>query len=216
MKHIKFRILIIVWSSMILLFFAFAGILNIVLPSHFVSEAEDALEYEIDYQHYISNSNDESEDDSSDYYEEDSNEESTLQKKFESGYQDSYFTSDIYYIDVTDALNDKNTSEGNSLVGSNSTSLKSTYELTEWVKNHNISEEQIYTLQTDNGYYVFTVYEEPQNYDYWDDAESDENDSPVYLMYINIDHIVKYTRSLNWLISAIFLCAIVVMSIIGY
>lgn len=166
MKHIKFRILIIVWSSMILLFFAFAGILNIVLPSHFVSEAEDALEYEIDYQHYISNSNDESEDDSSDYYEEDSNEESTLQKKFESGYQDSYFTSDIYYIDVTDALNDKNTSEGNSLVGSNSTSLKSTYELTEWVKNHNISEEQIYTLQTDNGYYVFTVYEEPQNYDY--------------------------------------------------
>ena len=220
MKHIKFRILIIVWSSMILLFFAFAGILNIVLPSHFVSEAEDALEYEIDYQNYISNSNGESEDDSSDYYEEDSNEESTeestLQKKFESGYQDSYFTSDIYYIDVTDALNDKNTSEGNSLVGSNSTSLKSTYELTEWVKNHNISEEQIYTLQTDNGYYVFTVYEEPQNYDYWDDAESDENDSPVYLMYINIDHIVKYTRSLNWLISAIFLCAIVVMSIIGY
>lgn len=179
MKHIKFRISIIVWSSMILLFFAFAGILNIVLPSHFVSEAEDALEYEIDY-------------------------------------QDSYFTSDIYYIDVTDALNDKNTSEGNSLVGSNSTSLKSTYELTEWVKNHNISEEQIYTLQTDNGYYVFTVYEEPQNYDYWDDAESDANDSPVYLMYINIDHIVKYTRSLNWLISAIFLCAIVVMSIIGY
>ena len=63
---------------------------------------------------------------------------------------------------------------------------------------------------------MFTVYEEPQNYDYWDDAESDENDSPVYLMYINIDHIVKYTRSLNWLISAIFLCAIVVMSIIGY
>lgn len=214
MKHIKFRILIIVWSSMILLFFAFAGILNIVLPSHFVSEAEDALEYEIDYQYYnyIRNSNNESED----YCEEDSNEESTLQKKFESGYQDSYFTSDIYYIDVTDALNDKNTSEGNSLVGSNSTSLKSTYELTEWVKNHNISEEQIYTLQTDNGYYIFTVYEEPQNYDYWDDTESDENDLSVYLMYINIDHIVKYTRSLNWLISAIFLCAIVVMSIIGY
>ena len=80
MKHIKFRILIIVWSSMILLFFAFAGILNIVLPSHFVSEAEDALEYEIDYQHYITNINDESEDDSSDYYEEDSNEESTEEK----------------------------------------------------------------------------------------------------------------------------------------
>lgn len=221
MKHIKFRILIIVWSSMILLFFAFAGILNIVLPSHFVSEAEDALEYEIDYQHYnyIRNSNNESEDYSSDYYEEDSNEESTLQKKFESGYQDSYFASDIYYIDVTDttdASNDVSTSESNSLVGSNSTSLKSTYELTEWVKNHNISEEQIYTLQTDNGYYIFTVYEEPQNYDYWDDTESDENDSSVYLMYINIDHIVKYTRSLNWLISAIFLCAIVVMSIIGY
>lgn len=221
MKHIKFRILIIVWSSMILLFFAFAGILNIVLPSHFVSEAEDALEYEIDYQHYnyIRNSNNESEDYSSDYYEEDSNEESTLQKKFESGYQDSYFASDIYYIDVTDttdASNDESTSESNSLVGSNSTSLKSTYELTEWVKNHNISEEQIYTLQTDNGYYIFTVYEEPQNYDYWNDAESDENDSSVYLMYINIDHIVKYTRSLNWLISAIFLCAIVVMSIIGY
>lgn len=221
MKHIKFRILIIVWSSMILLFFAFAGILNIVLPSHFVSEAEDALEYEIDYQHYnyIRNSNNESEDYSSDYYEEDSNEESTLQKKFESGYQGSYFISDIYYIDVTDitdASNDESTSESNSLVGSNSTSLKSTYELTEWVKNHNISEEQIYTLQTDNGYYIFTVYEEPQNYDYWDDAESDENDSSVYLMYINIDHIVKYTRSLNWLISAIFLCAIVVMSIIGY
>ena len=139
MKHIKFRILIIVWSSMILLFFAFAGILNIVLPSHFVSEAEDALEYEIDYQHYISNSNDESEDDSSDYYEEDSNEESTeestLQKKFESGYQDSYFTSDIYYIDVTDALNDKNTSEGNSLVGSNSTSLKAVIDFMNGLKS---------------------------------------------------------------------------------
>ena len=82
MKHIKFRILYYCMVVNDFIFFRlFAGILNIVLPSHFVSEAEDALEYEIDYQHYISNSNDESEDDSSDYYEEDSNEESTLQKK---------------------------------------------------------------------------------------------------------------------------------------
>ena len=81
MKHIKFRYFDYCMVVNDLLFFAFAGILNIVLPSHFVSEAEDALEYEIDYQHYISNSNDESEDDSSDYYEEDSNEESTLTKK---------------------------------------------------------------------------------------------------------------------------------------
>ena len=197
MKHIKFRILIIVWSSMILLFFAFAGILNIVLPSHFVSEAEDALEYEIDYQNYISNSNGESEDDSSDYYEEDSNEESTeestLQKKFESGYQDSYFTSDIYYIDVTDALNDKNTSEGNSLVGSNSTSLKSTYELTEWVKNHNISEEQIYTLQTDNGNYDFINIDSPlisvgkgKILEFDNKFESMEKDGLTYVLYNNV------------------------------
>ncbi len=213
MKHIKFRILIIVWVSMILLFFAFALVLNIVLPSHFVSEAEDALQYELDYQDYLYEVDNEY---GEEYYTYDDADEDTeksdLEKEFEDGYQGSYFSSDIYYINITNVDKESGTAKSNDLVGSNSTSSKSTYELTEYAKHHDLNSGSIYTLQTENGYYVFTVYEEEQGTDYW----SDSSEPSRTLIYINIDHIVKYTRSLNWLVSAIFLCSIVVMSIIGY
>lgn len=208
MKHIKFRILIIVWVSMILLFFAFAIVLNIVLPSHFVSEAEDALQYELDYQRYISETDEST---SSEYDPDDESEPSYLEKEFENGYQASYFSTDIYYIDITDSDNESGDSLDLGSVGLNSTSLKSTSELTEYVKKHSVEDGEIYTLQTENGYYIFTAYED--DYDIYDNTDPA---TTRYLMYINIDHIVKYTRSLNWLVSAIFLCSVTVMSIIGY
>lgn len=213
MKHIKFRILIIVWISMILLFFAFALVLNIVLPSHFVSEAQDALEYELDYQNYLYEIDNEYSDEYYTYSDtEDDTAKSDLEKEFENGYQGSYFSSDIYYINITNVDRESGTAKNDDSIGSNSTSSKSTYELTEYAKRHDLSSGNIYTLQTENGYYVFTVYEEEQSTDYW----SDDGEPSQTLIYINIDHIVKYTRSLNWLVSAIFLCSIVVMSIIGY
>ena len=49
MKHIKFRILAIIWSAIFLLFVAFCVILNVTMPAHFEKEAAAALNYEIEY-----------------------------------------------------------------------------------------------------------------------------------------------------------------------
>ena len=206
MKHIRFRILLIVWVSVILLFLTFAYILNIVLPSHFEKEAENALNYEIDYINYMKLES--SNDDDKPIDEESS--EGQLIKEFENGYEGTYFSSDIYYLDISDC-NEENSEK---IIGSTS-NANTNNELIEYEKNHEIESEIIYTYQTENGYYIFTEVVEnnvaDDNY-----FELSEQTPQKTIMYVNINHIVQYTKSLNWLILAIFICILIVMSIIGY
>ena len=53
MKHIKLRILSIIWLSVLLIFATFVGVLNLIIPSHFEKEAETALGYEMKFIRFI-------------------------------------------------------------------------------------------------------------------------------------------------------------------
>ena len=53
MKHIKLRILLVIWISVLLLFGAFSLVLNISLPLHFENQARNALTYEINHMEQI-------------------------------------------------------------------------------------------------------------------------------------------------------------------
>ena len=66
---------------------------------------------------------------------------------------------------------------------------------------------EIRTLKTDGGYYVMVLYEDIF---YWD------GERVPTIMYINIQPIVQYTRTLNWMLYAIFLSVAVIMSLIGF
>ena len=163
MRHIKFKILIIMWISIILLCLTFCAVLNVMLPRQFEKEAGEAL---VDQINYINSMND--------YSDTDDSEDDTVEIL---EYPTSFFSSDIYYIYINDDINE---SEDNVIISRTpSSSTKSIAELKKYYNENNLNEGEIYTLQTDNGYYVLTwINEENSNYDY------DYN----VLMYINIYH----------------------------
>ena len=49
MKHLKARILLIILSSVLLIFAVSFVIINVFVPKHFESEAKSALLYELNY-----------------------------------------------------------------------------------------------------------------------------------------------------------------------
>lgn len=191
MRHIKFKILIIMWISIILLCLTFCAVLNVMLPRQFEKEAGEAL---VDQINYINSMND--------YSDTDDSEDDTVEIL---EYPTSFFSSDIYYIYINDDINE---SEDNVIISRTpSSSTKSIAELKKYYNENNLNEGEIYTLQTDNGYYVLTwINEENSNYDY------DYN----VLMYINIYHLVEYARSLTFVVLAVFFCILIIMTIIGY
>lgn len=191
MRHIKFKILIIIWISIILLCLTFCAVLNVMLPRQFEQEAGEAL---VDQINYINSMND--------YSDTDDSEDDTVEIL---EYPTSFFSSDIYYININDDINE---SEDNVIISRTpSSSTKSIAELKKYYNENNLNEGEIYTLQTDNGYYVLTwINEENSNYDY------DYN----VLMYINIYHLVEYARSLTFVVLAVFFCILIIMTIIGY
>lgn len=92
MRHIKFKILIIMWISIILLCLTFCAVLNVMLPRQFEQEAGEAL---VDQINYINSMND--------YSDTDDSEDDTVEIL---EYPTSFFSSDIYYIYINDDINE--------------------------------------------------------------------------------------------------------------
>ena len=160
-----------------------------MLPRQFEKEAGEALVDQINFINSMNdyNDTDDSEDDTGEILE----------------YPTSFFSSYIYYIYINDDINE---SEDNVIISRTpSSSTKSIAELKKYYNENNLNEGEIYTLQTDNGYYVLTwINEENSDYDY------------NVLMYINIYHLVEYARSLTFVVLAVFFCILIIMTIIGY
>ncbi|MDY2856888.1 MAG: HAMP domain-containing sensor histidine kinase [Oscillospiraceae bacterium] len=160
-----------------------------MLPRQFEKEAGEAL---VDQINFINSMND--------YNDTDDSEDDTVEIL---EYPTSFFSSYIYYIYINDDINE---SEDNVIISRTpSSSTKSIAELKKYYNENNLNEGEIYTLQTDNGYYVLTwINEENSDYDY------------NVLMYINIYHLVEYARSLTFVVLAVFFCILIIMTIIGY
>ena len=180
MKHIKFRILAIIWVAIFLLFVSFCIILNVTLPAHFEKEAADALTYEMQYMDSLRQM--------------DTDETAEVQE-----YTGTFFSGDICFIDLTEDPADSAYSKYNAQ--STDRDVLSVYEA------GGLPFGQIQTLKTENGYFVMVLYEVIFSWD---------GELVPTIMYINIQPIVQYTRTLNWMLYAIFLSVAVIMSLIGF
>lgn len=182
MKHIKLRILSIIWLSVVLIFSTFVGVLNLIIPSHFEKEAETALRYEMKF---IDNSmNDDSTDDE---------------------YVGTFLSGNIRFIDYYDEGYEVSATTKNT--DTNSSAQNDENEIRDRCDINKMTEGNIITIKTDRGYYVLTKYH---------DVFRDDGSYQSTIMYINIQPVVNYTRSLNWIFAAVFGAVIIVMSIIGY
>lgn len=183
MKHIKLRILSVIWVAIFLLFVVFDLILNVSLPLYFENQAKSALEYEVEYIKQLKNSDSEKKDDPAEY-------------------AGTYLSGEISFIvpdDTQAATNEKSN-------GYNSAQKLSDDDILSFIGKNQIELEKCYTVKTDNGYYVFVEYE---------DVFELSGESSKTVMYINIQPVVKYTRSLDLLLGIAFLCITAVMSVIG-
>lgn len=183
MKHVKFRILCIIWASVLIIFAVFVGIINLIIPSHFEKEARNALTYEMEYIDRV--------------YSDDLTDDE---------YDGTFLSGNINFIDfydegykVSDSLEKK--TESNSSAQNSENEIRAHYSL------NDLKEGDIKTLVTDKGYYVLVKYH---------DTFSTDGSYQSTVMYINIQPLADYVRSLNWVFAAIFVAVIVVMSIIGY
>ena len=181
MKHIKFRILAIIWSAIFLLFVAFCVILNVTMPAHFEKEAAAALNYEIEYMDKLVQQNKEGYTDTPEY-------------------AGTFFSGDICFIDLTEEDSGGTSFSKLNLQGAGQ-------EVLAFYESGGLPFGEIRTLKTDGGYYVMVLYEDIF---YWD------GERVPTIMYINIQPIVQYTRTLNWMLYAIFLSVAVIMSLIGF
>lgn len=182
MKHIKLRILSIIWLSVVLIFATFVGVLNLIIPFHFEKEAETALRYEMKF---IDNSmNDDATDDE---------------------YVGTFLSGNIRFIDYYDEGYEVSATTKNT--DTNSSAQNDENEIRDRCDMNKMTEGNIITIKTDRGYYVLTRYH---------DVFRDDGSYQSTIMYINIQPVVNYTRSLNWIFAAVFGSVIIVMSIIGY
>lgn len=185
MKHVKFQIPIIIWISIFILLLAFLFILNITLPSHFEQEAKITLRNELRYfDDLVIIEND--------------------GEVFDSENTITYFSGNIYYFDLyeDDSLSDSNEKESNYMANV----LNAESEIRSYCKTYIPTNGEIDTLQTNNGYYIFTAIK---------DIYTSEDNSDIGIMYINIHPIIEYTKSLNFLVFIIFLIVAGFMSLIG-
>lgn len=183
MKHVKLKILCIIWISVIVIFSGFVGIVNLIVPSHFEKEAINALEYEMEYIDKFENN---------DYADDE--------------YEGSFLSGNINFINFFDEGYEFSgtpikSSESNSSAQNSENEIRSHYSLS------SLKEGDIRKLITDKGYYVLVKYH---------DTFTMDGSYQSTVMYINIQPLVNYVRSLNWVFVAIFVAVIAVMSVIGY
>lgn len=187
MKHIKIRILAVIWVSVLALFTCSGLILNISLPLHFENQAREALEYEMEYINALQNSTDENYSDVDEYV-------------------GTYLSGEINFFDVSvgDEVGLKKSDDSaNGYATPTQTNEK---EVEEYEKSHYMEFGKCYVHRTENGYYVMVKYT---------DVFELSGELCETVMYINIAPLVKYTKTVNILLVVVFVFVLAVMSVIG-
>ena len=119
-------------------------------------------------------------------------------------YEGTFLSGNISFIDYYD---ENQKSGGISKSGDiNSSSQNSEAEIKEHYSLNDLKIGCIKTLKTNKGYYVLVKYR---------DAFEMNDSYRTTIMYINIQPIMNYMRSLNWIFGIIFLAITAVMTVIG-
>ncbi len=141
MKHVKLRILIIIWVAISTIFIISLGLVNILIPKTYEKEAISALEYEMEYIRLAENSDD------GEYPE----------------YEEVFLSGSIYFLQI-----DRNTGNEKPPSKNNKYKFKLYNEKKEILEScdvNSLKEGEIQTLVTDYGYYVFVKYHDVFEWD---------------------------------------------------
>ncbi len=221
MKTLHVRVVSIILLSLLLVYSAFLASMLIVMPRHFITEAEKALEYEISYMSACAKAASEN---NYDNYPE---------------YEGSYFSGNINYIDLfaegssqeddslpyvssaASASSDENAdtdSDANLTVYTYGSSYDqgngyrvskevSDKEVRQYHQENPIPVGQFRSLHTKTGYYAITYYRE---------TLFSSDDYIGTLMYVNIAPLLQYLNYLIVIVSIVFLVVALGMSVLGW
>lgn len=117
----------------------------------------------------------------------------------ENEYEDKFLSGNIRFIDFFN--------EGYTSNDSNPVYQSAEKEIRQAFSINDLKDGDIKTLVTEKGYYVLVKYK---------DAFSLDGRYQSTVMYINIEPVVDYTRSLSWIFAVAFAAVIAVTSVIGY
>lgn len=134
MKHVKLKILIIIWVAITTIFIISLGLVNILIPKTYEKEAVEALKYEMEYIELAENSND----------------------GFYPEYEETFLSGNIYFLqtgskDDYEKPPSKNEKYKLKLYNEKKDILES-------CDVNSLKEGEIQKLVTDDGYYIFVRY----------------------------------------------------------
>lgn len=203
MKHIKIKIVFTIWLSAFLLFLVCEIILNWSVPRHLKKEAVKSIESQLTFAREL-NDFMKNEDTYSDAFPEE---------------PDEYFSGEIRFFPIKQLTNEKDESKSEEADGEINVDSQPTLtvtpapdrntelrELTDYIEAASPQPDTVLTLATKNGKYIFSTYIEY----FPDDGEY------LYVMYINLRHILAYTGTLNYILLFFFVTVSCIMSVPGY
>ena len=135
MKNIKLRIVYLILGAALLLFALFMLAVNVVIPAHFVSEAEKALISEAQYQNRTIPYTDE-------------------EPIYDEGEEGNFFTPSIVFLELDDGYRPNTWSQD---------TYRLEKKLLEYCKGRDLSLNQCYTFKTDRHHLIFMSVQEEQD-----------------------------------------------------
>lgn len=191
MKHIKIKIVVTIWLSAFLLMLVCETILNVTVPRHFKNEAVTAIENEIEYANKLNK-----------YVREETDD---FPKN-----TDSSMSGEIHFLPLDSRLEtgvDNSTAPSVGFSFTQKTdAAKEQREILDRVNTCPAEINTVEMFKTKNGKYIYALYNE-----YF----PEEGDVP-YVMYINLNRILNYTKSINYVLIFFFVALSAAMSVPGY
>lgn len=191
MKHIKLKIVFTVWLSVFLLLAVCEMILVFLVPHHYKKEAYTALQSELSYAGAL---NDYLLGDSEDFPE----------------YAEESMSGDVLFFpyepDAPANGFPENSSGGFQFNQPKPDKNHEEHEIISYIEKNSVTENTVCEYKTKTGKYVFAKYTE-----YLPDEGYQ-----AYIMYINLNRILNYTKSINYILLFFFAAVSSVMSVPGY
>lgn len=191
MKHIKIKIVVTIWLSAFLLLMVCETILTVSVPRHFGKEAHNAIANELTYADAINK-----------LVREETDEFPEI--------PESSMRGEIQAIPLDETPENIENSNSSELVGfsfmQKPDAAREQYEVLRYIKENSPDVNEIVNFRTKTGNYFFAQYVE-----YY----AEEGDIP-YVMYINLNRILNYTKSINYVLIFFYIAVSAVMSVPGY
>ena len=194
MKTLHSRVVGVILLSLLLVYGAFLASMLIVLPKRFISKAEDALKYEINYQYECA--------------------KASAENNYNAypDYNGSYFSGNISYIDLfadnsADEGEEKSSAPANTNNNYRNAKKTADEEVREYYNDTPIPNGQCCSFRTKTGYYAVAYYQE---------SFFTTSDYIGTLMYVNIAPLLQYLNYLIVIVSIVFLVVAIGMSVLGW